>query len=133
LQPLFLPLFGTVALWVSLSSAAKIIVYAPDVDREVMRVTRAEADRMVARGQAYWRGQGHRELRLAHHYEIPPEVLAAAGDRLTHTSRGALYGAIGRSQKYVIDDNRGRVTGFKYLAPQDRPIFQAAALGLFDV
>ena len=106
-------------------AAAKFTVYAPDVDREVLRVTREEADRMVTRRQAYWRGD-HRSLRLAHHFEIPPD----AGAGRTHTSRGSLYGAIGRSQKYVIEDDRGRVTGFKHIAACDRHVFQAAALGI---
>jgi hypothetical protein len=79
---------------------------------------------MVARGQAR-HIRGGRGLRLAAHFEIPPDP----GGR-TRTSRGARMGAIGRSQKYVIDDNRGRVTGFKSIYPEDRHVFQAAALGL---
>lgn len=79
---------------------------------------------MIERGQART-VRGGRALVLAAHFEMPPDP----GGR-THTSRGPMLGAIGRSQKYVIEDTRGRVTGFKHIYAEDRIIFQAAALGI---
>lgn len=87
-----------------------------------MTVTPAEAERLVARNQANWKSR-KRILRLAHHYQMPE-----SGGR-TRTSRGALMGAIGRSQHYTIEDVKGRVTGFKHIDPVDLPIFYQATLG----
>ena len=95
-----------------------------------MRCTLEEAERMVAKGQARWRGGAGRgaktrktDLQLCAHVDIPPPTGG------TRTSRGAYMGAIGRSQKYTIED-KGMVTGFKRIAEQDRCVFQAAALGI---
>jgi len=79
---------------------------------------------MIARGQAR-RIRGGRALKLAAHFQMPPDP----GGR-TRTSRGPIMGAIGRSQKYVIEDCKGHVTGFKRICAEDRYIFHAAALGL---
>lgn len=78
---------------------------------------------MVSRRQARW-CPGKRGLRLAHHYELP----ADPGGR-TRTSRGGVLAAIGRSQCYTIADT-GKIDGFKFIAPEDRHVFQAAALGI---
>lgn len=47
----------------------------------------------------------------------------------TRTSRGGALAAIGRSQKYTTHDARGATTGFKFLAPEDFPIFHQATQG----
>ncbi len=78
---------------------------------------------MVERGQAKWMGKRKRDLQLCAHVDIPPPTGG------TRTSRGAMMGAIGRSQKYTIED-KGMVTGFKRIAEQDRCVFQAAALAI---
>lgn len=107
-------------------SLRHVSVVHPDFDNyEVLRITEAEAERMVRQNQARWI-RGNRALRLSHHYELP-----ADGGR-TRTSRGGLLAAIGRSQCYTIDDSRGRVSGFKYLDPVDRHIFQQATLDCFS-
>lgn len=103
-----------------------LAVFAPQFDKVVLDVNATEAARMVARGQARFI-RGGRALRLAEHYELPPDP---CGDgRHTQTSRGEILGAIGRSQHYTIEDSRGRVHDFKYIAPADLRVFQAAALG----
>lgn len=92
-----------------------------EFNRIVLDVNRERAEALVRRGQAYW--IAHRQaVRLAAHYLLPEHPCR------THTSRGPLLGAIGRSQCYTIDDARGRVTGFKFLAPEDRSVFHQATL-----
>jgi len=46
----------------------------------------------------------------------------------THTSRGGLLAAIGRSQQYTTANGRGLVDGFKTIYPEDRDVFRAAVL-----
>ena len=79
---------------------------------------------MVSRGQAR-HIRGGRGLKLAAHFEMPPDP----GGR-TRTARGGVLAAIGRSQCYTLVDNQARVTGFKFIHPEDRYVFQAAALGI---
>ena len=81
---------------------------------------------MVRLNQAHW--AAHKQaLRLAPHYEMPD-----TGGR-TYTSRGPVMGAIGRSQRYTIDDSRGRVSGFKHLDRVDWHVFNAATLDCMAV
>lgn len=81
---------------------------------------------MVRHGQAHWTAHKN-AVRLAPHYE-----LADDGGR-THTSRGPVMGAIGRSQRYTIDDSRGRVSGFKHIDSVDWHVFNAATLDCMAV
>lgn len=67
---------------------------------------------------------GNGRLRL-----LPPSPDSVHPCR-TYTSRGGVMATVGRSQVYTVADARGRVTGFKYIDPLDRHVFQAAALGL---
>ena len=46
----------------------------------------------------------------------------------THTSRGGLMAAIGRSQQYTTSNGRGQVDGFKTIYAEDRNVFRAAIL-----
>ena len=102
--------------------ARLISVLHPDVDREVQRVTEEQASRLLRLGQAH-KMRGGRTLRLYAWSEMP-----MTGGR-TRTSRGGMLAAIGRSQKYTTQNQRGDVNGFKYLAPEDRVFFQEATLG----
>jgi hypothetical protein len=85
-----------------------------------MRVTLDKAARMVLEGQAAM-VKGGRALRL-----LPPSSDTLHPCR-THTSRGGMLAAIGRSQQYTVSE-RQRVTGFKSIYPEDRPAFHTAVL-----
>ena len=83
----------------------------------------AEAARMLALHQAKYTADG-RCLRLTGftpQHEHPCR---------TYTSRGGLLAAVGRSQRYTVSE-RGQVSGFKRIFPEDLSIFRAAILDCF--
>jgi hypothetical protein len=101
--------------------SGKIPVFERAYDRIAFDVTPVEAARMVRHGQARWlRGRGLR--------------LTSVGERLTrqrlecrtHTSRGGVLAAIGRSQEYVTHNAKRAVDGFKTIYPEDRHFFELA-------
>lgn len=90
----------------------------------VFRADAGEVDRMLTLGQAV-RSKDKRSLRLK-------PITATSADEApagrTHTSRGGLLAAIGRSQQYTTANGRGQVDGFKAIYPEDRYLFRAAVL-----
>jgi hypothetical protein len=92
----------------------------------VLRVHAGEMTRMLLLKQATLSDDG-RCLQLA-------DVTGA--DELagrTHTSRGGILAAIGRSQQYTTSNARGQVDGFKTIYAEDRDIFRAASLDCLAV
>ena len=104
---------------------SKIRVISPERDDLIVgHATPEQAARMLRLGTAERIFGNSREIRLK-----KPTALSLHPCR-TYTSRGGVMAVIGRSQVYTVADARGRVTGFKSIFPEDRHVFQAAALGL---
>jgi hypothetical protein len=94
----------------------------------VLRVHSGEMERMLLRKQARLSDDGRMLLLL--------DITGAAPDTLagrTHTSRGGLLAAVGRSQQYTTANGRGQVDGFKTIYPEDRDIFRSAILDCVTV
>jgi len=92
----------------------------------VLRVHAGEMARMLLLKQATLSDDG-RCLQLA-------DVTGADGlAGRTHTSRGGLLAAIGRSQQYTTANGRGQVDGFKTIYPEDRDVFRSAILDCVTV
>jgi hypothetical protein len=87
----------------------------------IYRVHAGAVERMLLLNQATLTRDG-RALQLV---EITPASELAGR---THTSRGGLLAAIGRSQQYTTANGRGQVDGFKTIYPEDRDIFRGAVL-----
>jgi hypothetical protein len=104
---------------------SKVQVVSPESDSEIVGYTPlAEAMRRVRIGAAEWVGRRQRAIRMKRLMDTPLHPCR------TFTSRGGVLASAGRSQVYTLADSRGRVTGFKYIDPADRHVFQAAALGI---
>lgn len=91
-------------------------------DRAVKYVNEAQARRLIRNGQARWTNNLREGLRLAAHFDVG--VIAGR----THTSRGGVLAAAGLSQEYTLSE-RSKVMDYKFLAPEDYPIFHQATLG----
>ena len=100
----------------------RISVLNPAGDR-IYEVHQGAAIRMLEKAQAKIARSG-RALQLIGIGHIAPDVTAGR----THTSRGGLLAAIGRSQQYTTANGRGQVTGFKTIYPEDRAVFVSAVL-----
>lgn len=87
----------------------------------VYRVHAGEVARMLLLGQASLTND-RRCLQLA---AIGPAHEHAGR---THTSRGGVLAAIGRSQQYTTSNGRGQVDGFKVIYVEDRDVFRSAVL-----
>ena len=87
----------------------------------VYRVHSGEVARMLLLGQAAFTSD-RRCLQLS---AIGPAHEHAGR---THTSRGGLLAAIGRSQQYTTSNGRGLVNGFKTIYAEDRDVFRSAVL-----
>lgn len=98
----------------------KIPVYNSGGDM-VYRVHTAEMERMLLLKQARL-SEGGRTLHLT---DITGAPLIFGR---THTSRGGLLAAIGRSQQYTTANGRGQVDGFKTIYPEDRAVFVSAVI-----
>jgi len=98
----------------------KIPVYNSGGDM-VYRVHTAEMERMLLLKQARL-SEGGRTLHLT---DITGAPLIFGR---THTSRGGLLAAIGRSQQYTTANERGQVNGFKTIYPEDRAVFVSAVI-----
>jgi hypothetical protein len=85
------------------------------------RVHSGGIERMISLGQATYTFD-RRAVQLV---EIQSQDEPAGR---THTSRGGLLAAIGRSQQYTTANGRGQVNGFKTIYPEDRDVFRAALL-----
>jgi len=105
----------------------RISVLNPSGDK-IYDVHRGAAIRMLEKAQAKIAKSG-RALQLIGIGEVAPDGLAGR----THTSRGGLLAAIGRSQQYTTANGRGQVDGFKTIYPEDRDIFRSAILDCVTV
>jgi hypothetical protein len=86
------------------------------------------AAKMIEASQAMLAPCG-RALQLISIGKLAPDGLAGR----THTSRGGLLAAIGRSQQYTTANGRGQVDGFKTIYPEDRDVFRSAILDCVTV
>lgn len=86
----------------------------------VFKADAGEAARMLALGQATSTSDG-RCLRLTG-FTSEKEHSGR-----TRTSRGGILASCGRSQQYTTSE-RGQVTGFKRIYPEDRDLFVTAVL-----
>jgi hypothetical protein len=100
---------------------SKLLILSPESDRIVGYADEVQARRMLRLRQARPVSNGRRAIRLTFHHEMPEHPCR------THTSRGGVMGAIGRSQGYTVAE-RDRVTGFKTIFPEDRHIFHTATI-----
>ena len=89
----------------------------------VFHANAGEVERMITNGQ----GKIHKNKRCLILEPITGRRDGGPEAGRTHTSRGGMLAAIGRSQSYVISERR-RVTGFKTIYPEDRGLFHAAVL-----
>ena len=87
----------------------------------LFRAHGAEVARMLLLGQATYTS----DKRCLQLLDIGPDKEHAGR---THTSRGGLLAAIGRSQQYTTANARGQVDGFKTIYPEDRAVFVSAVL-----
>lgn len=98
----------------------RITVLNPGDDRIALMVEPNKAERMVLCGQARKIPGRPRMLRLL--------GIGEPWACRTRTARGGPLASMGRSQVYTTVNSRRTVDGFKYLAPEDMPIFYSAVL-----
>jgi hypothetical protein len=107
----------------------RIPVFNRDGDM-VYRVHAAEMERMLKLKQAKLDTNG--SGRVLHLTDVTGAGASPIFGR-THTSRGGLLAAVGRSQQYTTANERGEVNGFKTIYPEDRDIFRSAILDCVTV
>jgi hypothetical protein len=113
---------------------SKCHVYHPHFDRIVFTVAMEQAAFMVQRKQAepLRRGTIRRGIRLTttgvEHLCRTFVSVANSKPGREPTESQTRCASGGRSQQYLTRDHRGRVTGFKTIHAEDKPLFSSATL-----